>query len=377
MKGTFLYDYELLKKHTHPHLLKDGDAYVLVVPEYQGRVMTSSSQGMQGCSYGWINHALIASGEKQPQIHVYGGEDRFWMGPEGGQYAIFFKTGDSFDFANWKTPAIIDTEKFHVLAKNDKTITFVKNAELTNYAGTHFIIKIIRSVSILPRYEIEQLLHCPIDTSIRCVGYQSINNILNNGNNDWKKEQGLLSIWILGMFHPSDNTVIILPIKGGKNAASHVRDNYFGKVPADRLCIADSTVFFKGDGKMRGKIGIPPGIVKPVAGSYDSKKHLLTIIQFDFANDSEYVNSLWEIQDDPYNGDVVNAYNDGPLADGTCLGPFYELESSSPAKDLKQGETLTHTHKTFHFQGQEEKLNNIARKVLKTDLAKIRELAWE
>ena len=49
------------------------------------------------------------------------------------------------------------------------------------------------------------------------------------------------------------------------------------------------------------------------------------------AGEREYVNSLWEIQDEPFRGDVVNSYNDGKLEDGTQLGPFYELESSSPA----------------------------------------------
>ena len=45
-----------------------------------------------------------------------------------------------------------------------------------------------------------------------------------------------------------------------------------------------------------------------------------------------YVNSKWEIQQQPYAGDVANSYNDGPPAPGAKpLGPFYELESSSPA----------------------------------------------
>jgi hypothetical protein len=25
-----------------------------------------------------------------PHINVFGGEDRFWLGPEGGQFSIFF-----------------------------------------------------------------------------------------------------------------------------------------------------------------------------------------------------------------------------------------------------------------------------------------------
>ena len=30
-------------------------------------------------------------------MNVFGGEDRFWLGPEGGQFALYFKAGDPFD----------------------------------------------------------------------------------------------------------------------------------------------------------------------------------------------------------------------------------------------------------------------------------------
>jgi hypothetical protein len=67
----------------------------------------------------------------------------------------------------------------------------------------------------------------------------------------------------------------------------------------------------------------------------------------------------------------VNSYNDGPLATGGQLGPFYELESSSPAKELKTGETLTHRHMTLHLEGDETLLNEIAVKTLGVSLKDI------
>jgi hypothetical protein len=63
----------------------------------------------RGNSYGWINYGLIKSGEHQPHMNAFGGEERFWLSPEGGQFSIYFKKGKSFDFENWQTPAIIDT----------------------------------------------------------------------------------------------------------------------------------------------------------------------------------------------------------------------------------------------------------------------------
>jgi hypothetical protein len=176
----------------------------------------------------------------------------------------------------------------------------------------------------------------------------------------------MLSIWILSMFNPSPQTIVVVPYqkksaKGGKI----ITDDYFGKVPNERLRVTESAVFFVADGKLRSKIGISPHRALPVMGSFDARTGTLTIAQFSLpAGESAYVNSQWKIQDQPFSGDAVNSYNDGPLPDGTQMGPFYELESSSPAAALKPGEKLVHVHRTFHFKGEEEKLNLIAKKVL-------------
>jgi hypothetical protein len=86
-------DVAFLQRYTDVILLSDsvGSAKAAVVPQYQGRVMTSTAGGNEGPSYGWINYDAIASEKIQPHINAYGGEERFWMGPEGGQFSIFLK----------------------------------------------------------------------------------------------------------------------------------------------------------------------------------------------------------------------------------------------------------------------------------------------
>jgi len=81
-----------------------------------------------------------------------------------------------------------------------------------------------------------------------------------------------------------------------------------------------------------------------------------------------YVNSKWEIQKEPYKGDVINSYNDGPLRDGTQLGPFYEIESSSPAKELAPGQTQEYHQTTCHFQGDYGSLKELAKQLLGVNL---------
>jgi hypothetical protein len=135
----------------------------------------------------------------------------------------------------------------------------------------------------------------------------------------------------------------------------------------------DGFLFFSGDGRYRSKIGLSPRRARPVLGSYDALLRVLTIVSFDKPEAAtDYVNSMWEIQKEPFAGDVVNSYNDGPPAPGAKpLGPFYELETSSPAAALSPGEGLTHVHRTFHFQGEERDLDALARRLLGTGLERV------
>jgi hypothetical protein len=176
------------------------------------------------------------------------------------------------------------------------------------------------------------------------------------------------------MFTPSPTTTIVIPFTDRGDAAGPiVNDAYFGKVPADRLVIRPPLLFFRGDGQYRSKIGLSPARATSLAGSYDSAAHVLTLVQYTRpAGASRYVNSMWEIQKDPYSGDAINSYNDGPPAPGKPpLGPFYELETSSPALSLGAGELYEHVHRTFHFVGPEAELDAIARATLRVPLSEI------
>jgi hypothetical protein len=88
---------------------------------------------------------------------------------------------------------------------------------------------------------------------------------------------------------------------------------------------------------------------------------------------TDYVNSAWQLQENPYSGDAFNSYNDGPLADGTQMGPFYELETSSPAAALASGGSITHSQVTVHITGERKLLDQISIKTLGVSLKEIEE----
>ena len=364
-KGSFKYDLDFLKQY-HKDLIVLGtdSAQIIVLPQYQARIMTSTAEGNAGASFGWLNHELIASKKFSPHFSAFGGEERFWIGPEGGQFSIYFKKGVPFSFDNWFVPKEIDTEKFEVIEVSKTSASFEKTMHLQNYSGTDFDVKVNRNIQVLTDSAIYQLIGmAPKDTKI--VGFESNNSITNTGKNTWTKQSGLLSIWILSMLNANENTTIALPYKKGDSAqlGKIVTDDYFGKVPAGRLQIKDGFILLKADGNHRSKIGIAPARAIPMAASYDAKNNLLTIAQFSINEaDRDYVNGLWQIQKNPFAGDAVNAYNDGPI-DGKQMGKFYELESSSPAAALAPGASMHHLHRTIHLKGPKQSLNDVTMKL--------------
>jgi hypothetical protein len=309
--------------------------------------MTSTARGEKGISFGWVNRKLISSRKFQQHMNAFGGEDRFWLGPEGGQYSIFFKKGDPFDLDHWFTPAAIDTEPYDVVRFNSSTVLFKKDIALTNYSGTTFNLEVQREVRLSNPELLLRKFGVEPPKGVATTGYESINTVKNTGSDAWFRETGLLSIWILGMFNASTKATIVIPLSDSakeKHMEEVLNDKYFGKVPPDRLVVQNNIVYFKADAKYRSKIGIKPQFSKPVLGSYDDENKVLTIVHFTLPEGvTDYVNSMWELQKDPYNGDTINAYNDGvPKPGAKQMGKFYELESSSPALSLKPGESATH-----------------------------------
>lgn len=376
--ATFRDDVRFLRRHTDVIVLSDAvnRAKVAVVPAYQGRVMTSTARGDSGTSFGWVNRELIASGSFQPHINVFGGEDRFWLGPEGGQFSIFFAKDAPFDLDHWFTPAPIDTEPFATVEQSARAARFRRDMTLTNYSGTRLQLEATREIRLLDARTVLAPLGISLPAEVASVGFESINTIRNTGPEAWRKETGLLSIWILGMFNAAPETTVVIPFVSGPESVLGpiVNDTYFGKVPSDRLVVGENALFFKADANYRSKIGINPRRAKPWMGSYDAAKGVLTLVEFTLPpGATDYVNSMWELQKEPYGGDAVNSYNDGPPKPGaTGLGRFYELESSSPALALAPGESATHHHRTFHLEGNPDALDAVARQVLGVGLAEIK-----
>jgi hypothetical protein len=357
MSPTFADDVAFLRRHGKGAdflvLESKAGARVLVSPKYQARVMTSAVAA-DAPSLGWVNRAFIEGGKTGTAFDNYGGEDRFWLGPEGGQFALYFAQGKPFVFSEWQTPHALQEGAWSVTESSKTSVTMTRAMVVTNASGATFELAVTRVVRVIEGADANAWTR-----GAKSVAFETVSTITNTGARAWTKETGLLSIWILGMFAPASDARIVIPYRpdapdaaSGASQSPIVNDRYFGKIPADRLEIreADACVVFTADGHARGKIGLTPSRATGTLASYSAKTKLLTVVTVTEPDASKgYVDNMWEKQTNPFAGDALNAYNDGPTEPGKpSLGGFYELESSSPAAALLPHESITHTHRTSH-----------------------------
>jgi len=362
-EGQFGYDLEFLQKYDSVLILSNesGLGQILVSPKYQGKVFTSTADGPDGKSFGWVNYKAF-SAPVDPHMNAYGGEDRLWLGPEGGPFSLYFENGKEMVYENWKTPTSIDTESWKLISADGSSAKMEKDTELKNYAGTILTMKLNRDIKMLSNSQIESDLGIQLSDKIKSVGFSTLNSITNTGKEAWTKETGAPCLWSLDMFMPTDSTVILVPYEETAQGKIATTD-YFGEIDKDRIAYKDGVLYFKADGKSRGKLGLSPQRAKTIAGSYDLANGILTVTKFNIDSSKTYLNQEWTTKKDPFIGDAVNAYNDGPLEDGGQMGPFYEIESVSPAAFLKPSEKLDHSHNVYHFMGDKEQVSILLTKL--------------
>jgi uncharacterized protein DUF6786 len=369
-QGTFGHDLEILNSIDDIFVLKNGNAMVAVSGRLQGRVFTSSSKGFKGSSYGWFNRKVIEDGTFNKYYSKLGGEDRMWFGPQYGKYNVYnnayAESGTILDDKLLGMAPDLDTVNFKVFHKTENEIKSIGRIRLKNHQNYEFWIETERTISILEENEIKANLDIIIPKELSYVGFETVTQMKNIGTENWSRETGLISIWILGCLLPTENTIVIIPTRGAIDSVT----NYFSTLNETRMQIKNKIVYYNVDANYLNKIGILPRNTIPTFGSYSPELNLLTIIQFTFDDDQLYVNSHNINQEDPYGGDVINIFNDGIIPTAGPFGPFYELESSSSAKELKVGEALTHKSRIYHFEGSEKHLNEIAKDILGIDLSK-------
>ncbi len=329
-----------------------GQSRLIISPYHQGKVIASTHQGLNGGYNGWIN---ISKLEENTGI---GGEERLWIGPLGGQFSFYYQQIEPISDDNWEVPEPIDTESYQILETREDFVRMHKTMQLTNFVGTSFNLEIDRTIKLLNKKNIQEHLNILIDDNTNFVAFQTENSLTNKDTIAWKKETGLVGLWSAGMYQGTDDTVVIIPLK----SEAKLKDiyQYMGTLDSTKLQLKNNILLYKGDGKYRSKIGVPPQLAPDIYGCYSKSKNRLTIVQYKKEKDSLYSNSFVSVQDEPYKGEAIPIYNNS--------ADFFELESNAPLKVLQPNETTSHWHRVYHFSHDNVALNKISLKLLGVEL---------
>ncbi|MBI4583791.1 MAG: hypothetical protein HY717_07190 [Planctomycetes bacterium] len=353
----------------------EGDSRILVAPSLQGRILTTKVGAVE--SAGFLCLSDIAEGEVHEQFNNFGGQDRFWIGPEAGSFGIYFKPGEEVDRKHWKVPDDLNKGPMEVVSANDQQVVLSRGMAFTNYLGNSFKAKVQRELGSIPAQKLNEEIGLPLPAGLSYAGSYSLNTLTNAGEAKWEKDKGLLCIWILGQFNAGPKAVIIGPFKPGDSPELGPRfnDDYFGKVSVEtpeRFKVVGNAVLFRADAQKEGKFGIGARRSTGFAGAYDREKSLLILVKFDVHAEGTYASFSWAKDNPkPYTGDAFQSYNSDSTTPEGSKYPFFELESVSPVKELAPGESLVHRHATFCFQGEREQLKAVAEKVLGVSLEEI------
>ena len=368
-KGEHRYadDLALVEKRTAIVELKadGGAARALVTPDLQGRILTTTAAGTDGASNGWFDRAVFTTNDSV--TGGVGGEDRVWITPLGSQHSFYYGQSVPLNEDNWSVPAPIEHEPFTVMNQSARSVWLRKDMTLTNFSGTALTMQLDRRLTLHGRAGVEQQLGVSLPEEVVSVGFTSDHRLKNTGNSTWTKASGLAGIWNAGTFLGTDGATVILPLRRGKNLDDLL--TYMGPLGEERLWQNGSAAYFRGDGRYRSKVGIPPRVARDTYAAYVPEADRLTIVRFSLAGDTLYANTAVSIQDDPYRGEAIPIYNNGPLDyQPTEEVSFFELESTSALRELKPGWMIGHSHEVYHLIGEREDLAPLCRQLTGAEL---------
>jgi len=349
-------------------------AGVLISPGLVGRVMCSAFDRNAGPANAWVNKSAVQKGKVDPVFNNFGGEERFWLAPEGGPFGLQFGKKES-KFENYCVQPGMSSLEYRASALDKKSVLMEADMTLENYSGTRFNLHVERRISLLES--------CPYAQAsagaIELAAFESCNTVQNIGPKSWTREGGTIAMWCLGQFLEHPHLSVIVPVRPSRDAISlpPTVDEYFkdfcinGEFPSNRRTNFDSFVLLKADARVRGKVGVKKERAAGRLGSYDSETYTLIIADHDFYPELDYATGYWRNYKDALDGDALSVYIDGPERAGGSLGMSYELETLSPALFLRTGEKFTYRNRTFQMRGDPQDINTICQRFLGPSLSQV------
>jgi hypothetical protein len=318
---------------------------IVICPDWNGNVMTSTCNGIDGNSFGLINVNAIDAGKTDWFYNSYGGEDQLIFFPESGVF-------------------VIDSMPQHPVVRMRRSV------RLNTVHGNHAEFDLIRTVRLLERYEIFETFGNAAAISldqmdVSFVGFETANSIVNSAvrSPSWSYP---VSVQIRGMFNSGQSAVAIIPFQSAEEPESElpIDTNFFGFSPHGRLRFLPSTALLRTDGKYRCQVTVPRERAKPFLGALDFREGMLTLVTFDMLE-----LPYWDESEQK-----VRVYNHGPAFPGeTDFAQFYEFNIFSQIYELPHGETRTFHQYTLHINADNRTLTYLVHEVFGVEYEQVYE----
>jgi hypothetical protein len=350
---------KVMQKHTPVKILGDKDGIMLAItPEYGGKVIAMSTEGLKGKNLIWPNPQIgtegFWSGEKRDWNL---GGARTWIAPESNYYL------DKDN--NWFVPYEMDPGNFKLISFDGNKLVCANEFKINNIKDENFFVNITRSIELLdsyPDFSTENLKY---------VGMKFSHELQNMSEETIGKDLGFMGLWSLIQLDPAGT--MIIPIKKDPNHDNVTVRDYgpknFNTVPPERITIGSDWIAVKIDGEYRCKLGFAPwAVTNGIAFlRYEKGKDIGTLYlkEFDVEHEGIYLDHPWEKEYDY--GDAIQMYND----DGR-FGGFCEIECHGPAKELAQNEVLSHTVTFSIFSGKLDLLKEIVSNRLEVNMEEVK-----
>lgn len=348
----------VMQKHTPVKILGDQNGVMLAItPEYGGKVIAMSTDGLDGKNLIWPNPQIgtneFWNGEKR---NWNLGGARTWIAPESDYYL------DTQN--NWFVPYEMDPGNYKLISFEENKLVCSSEFKTNNVKNDDYSVKITRSIELLDSYP-------DFDSeNLKYVGMKFTHELQNLSDKTIGKDIGYMGLWSLIQLDPSGT--MIIPIK--KDPAHDniaVRDygpTNFNTVPPERITISNDWVAVKIDGEYRCKLGFAPWAARNgiafLRYEKGSDEGILYLKEFEVEHDGIYLDHPWEKEYDY--GDAIQLYND----DGR-FGGFCEIECHGPAKKLAPDESLNHTVTFSIFSGKLDLLKELLSNRLEVNINEV------
>ena len=305
---------------------------VAVCPEWNGRVMTSTCEGLDGDGFGFVNAAAI----DDDRYENFGGEDQWTISPLIHSYSVE------------------SVKESHAVLQ--------RTLPMNDANGAHVDFHLSRSISLLNRKRIGTFFGDAVADAldmgnVSIVGYCTENSVRS-------QEKAWVASRLRGMFHASPHTCVIVCTQPENEFASDtltslpVEIDYQGGSPHGRIRHLPQALLLRADGHGRCQVTVPFSTSPPIFGAVEIRFGTLTLWTFELPDDSEE--------------NLIRIHNPGEAhSDAFGLITHYEINCFSAAQKLHPEDSLTYAHCTLHMSAANAVLDDLIQQIFSVSLKDI------